>query len=45
MEVGELSDVEWPVHIKKEDVVKEEEVDVNVKKEINVKVEDVEMGW
>ena len=43
MEVGELSSVEWAVHVKKEDLVKEEE-NVNVKKEVNVKAEDVEMG-
>ena len=43
VEVGELSKVEWAVHVKKEDVVKEE--DVKVKKEIHVKVEGVKMGW
>ena len=32
VEVGELSHVEWAVHVKKEDVIKEEE-DVNVKVE------------
>lgn len=47
VEVGELSSVEWPVHVKKEDVVKDEEKEVKVmaKKEVNVKVEDIEMGW
>ena len=44
VEVGELSNVEWAVDVKKEDVVKKEE-DVKVKKEIHVKVEDVKMGW
>ena len=45
MEVGELSDVKWAVHVKKEDLVKEEDADVNVKKEVKVKVEDVETHW
>ena len=44
VEVGELSSVEWAVHVKKEDLVKEEEDDMNVKKEVKAKVEDVEMG-
>ena len=38
VEVGELSHVEWAVHVKKE-----EDVNVNVKKEVNVKVE--EKDW
>ena len=44
VEVGELSDVQWPVHVKKEDAVNQEE-HMNVKKEVNVKVEDVKLLW